>query len=101
MSDGKGTESIANFSVILFPDVTNLTKVLGDGVVDAVIGNDEATSHQFLLGGDNAQTLNAGEGGDVIFGGRGDDIINLGNGSDIVLYRYGGTDEPYGAMVAM
>ena len=96
LSDGKGTESIANFSVILFPDVTNLTKVLGDGVVDAVIGNDEATSHQFLLGGDNAQTLNAGEGGDVIFGGRGDDIINLGNGSDIVLYRYGGTDEPYG-----
>ena len=92
-SDGKGTESIADFSVVLFPDVTNLTKVLGDGVVDAVIGNDEATSHQFLLGGDNAQTLNAGEGGDVIFGGRGDDIINLGNGGDIVLYGYEGTDE--------
>ena len=93
VSDGKGTESISKFSVVLFPDVTNLSKVLGDGVVDAVIGNDEATSHQFLLGGDNAQTLNAGEGGDVIFGGRGDDIINLGNGSDIVLYRYDGTDK--------
>ena len=93
VSDGEGPESISYFSVVLFPDVTNLTKVLGDGVVDAVIGNDEATSHQFLLGGDNAQTLNAGEGGDVIFGGRGDDIINLGNGSDIVVYRYDGTDE--------
>ena len=91
VSDGEGPESISYFSVVLFPDVTNLTKVLGDGVVDAVIGNDEATSHQFLLGGDNAQTLNAGEGGDVIFGGRGDDIINLGNGSDIVVYRYDGT----------
>ena len=93
VSDGEGRESISYFGVVLFPDVTNLTKVLGDGVVDAVIGNDEATSHQFLLGGDNAQTLNAGEGGDVIFGGRGDDIINLGNGSDIVVYRYDGTDK--------
>ncbi len=93
LSGGKGTESIVNFSVVLFPDVTNLTKVLGDGGVDAVIGNDEATSHQFLLGGNNAQTLNAGEGGDVIFGGRGDDIINLGNGSDIVVYRYDGADK--------
>ena len=93
MSDGKGTESTTDFSVILFPDVTNLTKVLGDGVADAIIGDKEATSHQFLLGGDNAQTLNAGEGGDVIFGGRGDDIINLGDGSDIVVYRYDGTDK--------
>ena len=93
VSDGKGTESIENFSVILFPDVTNLSKVLGNGGVNAAIGDKEATSHQFLLGGDNAQTLNAGEGGDVIFGGRGDDIINLGNGSDIVLYRYDGTNK--------
>ena len=93
LSDGSGTESIVSYRVVLFPDVANLTKVLGDGVVDAVIGDEAATSHQFLLGGDNAQTLNAGEGGDVIFGGRGDDIINLGNGSDIVLYRYDGTDK--------
>ena len=91
-SDGGDTKT-TDFSVILFPDVTNLTKVLGDGVVNAIIGDKEATSHQFLFGGDNAQTLNAGEGGDVIFGGRGDDIINLGNGSDIVLYRYDGMDE--------
>ena len=93
LSDGSGTESIVSYRVVLFPDVANLTKVLGDGIVDAVIGDDAATSHQFLLGGDNAQTLNAGEGGDVIFGGKGDDIINLGNGSDIVIYRYDGTDK--------
>ena len=92
LSGGESPESILEYeySVILFPDVTNLTKVLGDGGVDAMIGDDEATSHQFLLGGDNTQTLNAGKGGDVIFGGRGDDIINLGNGSDIVVYRYDG-----------
>ena len=93
LSDGEGPDKIIDVSVVLFPDVTNLTKVLGDGVVDAVIGDKEATSHQFLFGGDNTQTLNAGEGGDVIFGGRGDDMINLGNGSDIVVYRYDGTNE--------
>ena len=91
VSDGEKTET-TDFSVVLFPDVTNLTKVLGDGGVNAAIGDDEATSHQFLLGGDNAQRLNAGEDGDVIFGGKGDDIINLGNGGDIVLYRYDGVN---------
>ena len=52
-----------------------------------------------MIGGDNAQTLNAGDGGDVLFGGKGDDIINLGldagdaaTGADIVIYRYDGMD---------
>ena len=93
VSDGQGSESISTFRVVLFPEVENLIKVLGDGVVGAVVGDASAISHQFLIGGDNAQTLNAGEDGDIIFGGRGDDIINLGNGSDIVIYRYDGTNE--------
>ena len=74
-------------------DVAGLTPLLGDGVDNASVGDAAETARQFLIGGDNAQTLNAGEGGDVIFGGRGDDTINLGAGADIVIYRYDGTDK--------
>ncbi len=73
-------------------DVAGLTKLSGDGVDNASVGDAAETSSQFLIGGNNAQTLNAGEGGDVIFGGRGDDTINLGDGADIVIYRYDGVD---------
>ena len=87
-SDNKGGEATLEFPILILPDVESLTKVSGNGGVNAVVGNDEATSSQFLTGGDNAQTLNAGDAGDLIFGGRGDDIINLGDGMDIVIYRY-------------
>ena len=74
-------------------DVAGLTPLSGDGVDNASVGDAAETARQFLIGGDNAQTLNAGEGGDVIFGGQGDDTINLGAGADIVIYRYDGTDK--------
>ena len=84
----KGGETILEFLVNIISNVENFTKVSGNGGVNAVIGNNEASSSQFLTGGDNAQTLNASDAGDLIFGGRGDDIINLGDGMDIVIYRY-------------
>ena len=92
-SDNRGGEATLEFSILILPDVESLTKVSGNGGVNAVVSNDEATSSQFLTGGDNAQTLNAGDAGDLIFGGRGDDIINLGDGMDIVIYRYDGADK--------
>ena len=92
-SDNRGGEATLEFSILILPDVESLTKVSGNGGVNAVVSNDEATSSQFLTGGDNAQTLNAGDAGDLIFGGRGDDIINLGDGMDFVIYRYDGADK--------
>ena len=89
----RGGEATLEFPILILPDVESLTKVSGNGVGDAEVGNDEATSSQFLTGGDNAQTLNAGDAGGLIFGGRGDDIINLGDGMDIVIYRYDGADK--------
>ncbi len=74
------------------PDVFTFAKELGDGDDNASVGVDTAASSQFLLGGDNVQTLNAGTEGDAIFGGKGDDIINLGGGKDFVFYRYDGDD---------
>ena len=100
-SDGTGSAS-SSFEIIILPALPvfgDLAKVLGDGVDAAAIGVDDAASSQFLIGGDNAQTLNAGDGGDVLFGGKGDDTINLGldgsdvaTGADIVIYRYDGMD---------
>ena len=87
-SDNRGGEATLEFPILILPDVESLTKVSGNGGVNAVVSNDDASSSQFLTGGDNAQTLNAGDAGDLIFGGRGDDIINLGDGMDIVIYRY-------------
>ncbi len=84
----KGGEPALEFPFNIISNVDNLTKISGDGGVNAKIGNTEATSSQFLTGGDHAQTLNAGNAGDLIFGGRGYDIINLGDGKDIVIYRY-------------
>ena len=92
-SDNRGGEATLEFPILILPDVESLTKVSGNGVGDAEVGADDATSSQFLTGGDNAQTLNAGDAGDLIFGGRGDDIINLGAGMDIVIYRYDGADK--------
>ena len=92
-SDNRGGEATLEFSILILPDVESLTKVSGNGGVNVVVSNDEATSSQFLTGGDNTQTLNAGDAGDLIFGGRGDDIINLGDGMDIVIYRYDGADK--------
>ena len=74
-------------------DETDSGAVLGNGIEGAVIGDETDTLGQILIGGDNAQTLNAGEGGDMIIGGRGDDTINLGAGADTVLYRYDGAED--------
>ena len=74
-------------------DETDPGAVLGNGIEGAVIGDETDTLGQILIGGDNAQTLNAGEGGDMIIGGRGDDTINLGAGADTVLYRYDGAED--------
>ncbi len=92
-SDNRGGEATLEFPILILPDVEGLTKVSGNGGVNAVVGNDEAISSQFLTGGDNAQTLNTGDAGGLIFGGRGDDIINLGDGMDFVIYRYDGADK--------
>ena len=54
---------------------------------------DCAASGHILIGGEDAQTLNASDRGDVIFGGKGDDTINLGAGRDTVIYRYDATDK--------
>ena len=81
----------AETNIIASPDITRLMNQSGNGVDGAVIGAINASSRQFLIGGDNKQTLNAGSRGDVIFGGRGDDTINLGSGDDVVVYyRYDG-----------
>ena len=62
-------------------------------VVDSAVVNGVSTrAEEFLIGGDNVQTLNTGTEGDAIFGGKGDDIINLGEGKDFVFYRYDGRD---------
>ena len=82
----------AETNIIASPDITRLMNQSGNGVDGAVIGAINASSRQFLIGGDNDQTLNAGSRGDVIFGGRGDDTINLGSGDDVVYYRYDGVD---------
>ena len=92
-SDNRGGEATLEFPILILPDVESLTKVSGNGGVNAVVGNDEVISSQFLTGGDNAQTLNTGDAGGLIFGGRGDDIINLGDGMDFVIYRYDGADK--------
>ena len=92
-SDNRGGEATLEFPILILPDVESLTKVSGNGGVNAVVSNDEATSSQFLTGGDNTQTLNTGDAGGLIFGGRGDDIINLGDGMDFVIYRYDGADK--------
>ena len=79
-------------NAVVLPNVFTFAKELGDGADNASVGVDTAASSQFLLGGDNVQTLNAGTEGDAIFGGKGDDIINLGGGKDFVFYRYDGED---------
>ena len=92
-SDNRGGEATLEFPILILPDVESLTKVSGNGGINVVVSNDDASSSQFLTGGDNTQTLNAGDAGDLIFGGRGDDIINLGDGMDFVIYRYDGADK--------
>ena len=77
---------------VAWSNFINFKKVLGNGVDNASVGADTVETSQFLLGGDNAQTLNAGLGGNAIFGGKGDDTINLGEGQDFVFYRYDGMD---------
>ena len=96
--DNQGGSATSTFELTLgLPDVTGLTKELGEGVADAAVGVNDAASSQLLIGGDNAQTLNAGLEGDVIFGGRGDDTVTLGDGEDIVIYRYAGASPNDGA----
>ena len=96
--DNQGGSETSTFELTLgLPDVTGLTKELGEGVADAAVGANDADSSQLLIGGDNAQTLNAGLEGDVIFGGRGDDTVTLGDGEDIVIYRYAGASPNDGA----
>ena len=84
----KGGEPALEFPFNIISNVDSLTKVSGNSVVNNIIGNTEATTSQFLTGGDHRQTLNAGNAGDLIFGDGGYDIINLGDGKDIVIYRY-------------
>ena len=96
--DSQGGSATSTFELTLgLPDVTGLTKELGEGVADAAVGTNDAASSQLLIGGDNAQTLIAGLEGDVIFGGRGDDTVTLGDGEDIVIYRYAGASPNDGA----
>ena len=80
----------AETNIIASPDITRLINQSGNGVDGAVIGAINASSRQFLIGGDNKQTLNASSRGDVLFGGKDDDTINLGSGDDVVYYRYDG-----------
>ena len=99
-TDGTGSAA-SSFEIIIAAaggasgasDETDPGAVLGNGIEGAVIGDETDTLGQVLIGGDNAQTLNAGEGGDMIIGGRGDDTINLGAGADTVLYRYDGAED--------
>ena len=72
-------------------DVTGHTKVSGNGS----IGNTTATTPQFLVGGDPAQTIDNGTAGDVILGGKGSDNIRLERvgTTDIVIYRYDGENK--------
>ena len=79
-------------NAVVLPNVFTFAKELGNGVDAAEVGADDASESQFLIGGDNDQTLNASGRGDVLFGGKGDDIINLGDGKDFVYYRYDGDD---------
>ena len=93
-----GQETAAYQTIIddVFRSALNLSSsfiVSGYGVNGVTIGDEAATSSQFLIGGNNAQTLNAGTGGDVIFGGKDDDIINLGGGYDSIFYGYDGADK--------
>ena len=92
---GNNPDAAQTLTIFALPDVTSdrFTKILGDGSDGGEIGRDDATSSQFLIGGDNRQTINAGEGGDVIFGGLGNDLsvlLEQDSGSDIVFYRYDG-----------
>ena len=99
-TDGTGSAA-SSFEIIITAaggasgasDETDPGAVLGNGIEGAVIGDETDTLGQILIGGDNAQTLNAGEGGDMIIGGRGEDTINLGAGADTVLYRYDGAED--------
>ena len=66
------TIQVSSFSVAI------LDREFGRGVEGAVVNGVSTRAEEFLIGGDNDQTLNASSRGDVIFGGRGDDTINLG-----------------------
>ena len=72
------------------PKTTNFKVVVQ---VNDVAETGGAASNHILIGGEDAQTLNASDRGDVIFGGQGDDTINLGAGRDTVIYRYDATDK--------
>ena len=72
------------------PKTTNFKVVVQ---VNDVAETGGAASDHILIGGEDAQTLNASDRGDVIFGGQGDDTINLGAGRDTVIYRYDATDK--------
>ena len=72
------------------PKTTNFKVVVQ---VNDIAETGGAASGHILIGGENAQTLNASDRGDVIFGGQGDDTINLGAGRDTVIYRYDATDK--------
>ena len=89
--DGKGGSVSSDFTILVSLDVTGHTKVSGNGS----IGNTTATTPQFLVGGDPAQTIDNGTAGDVILGGKGSDNIRLERvgTTDTVIYRYDGENK--------
>ena len=98
--DGKGgtvettfTIQVSSLSVASLDRAASLDRDLGRGVDGAIVDGASTRAEEFLIGGDNDQTLNTGRDGDYVFGGRGDDTINLGGGDDVVYYRYGSGDD--------
>ena len=95
-TDRNGATGETTFDIVVssfsLATLATLGRELGRGVDGAVV-NGVSRRAEFLIGGDNDQTLNTGSDGDYVFGGRGDDTINLGDGEDVVYYRYGGDDD--------
>ena len=69
--------------------------------MDGAVVNGVRGAPEFLIGGDNDQTLNTSRDGDYVFGGRGDDTIDLGDDKDVVYYRYGGDDDGLEGLTVM
>ena len=76
--DGKGGTVETTFTIQVSSSVATLDREFGRGVEGAVVNGVSTRAKEFLIGGDNDQTLNTGRDGDYVFGGRGDDTINLG-----------------------